>query len=188
MFSSPRAPIMVVKELGPKLDWVSGIAGRSWLIPERDSRGGAGDSLGKRDRAAEHTETNQEAIRTTAKLDFEARVPVPFSIFPGTYREPEKGVQTHTKVHEKVEVKVTKPAVAAAAVAAAAGAAAAHHHHGREDHHHAPVPPPVHELQPPRVEQRIVEEEIHITREEEVRKEDHHKEHHHHRPASTHSH
>lgn len=54
---------MVVKELGPKLDWVSGIAGRSWLIPERDSRGGAGDSLGKRDRAAEHTGTNQEAIR-----------------------------------------------------------------------------------------------------------------------------
>ncbi|KAK3355168.1 hypothetical protein B0H65DRAFT_416622, partial [Neurospora tetraspora] len=112
----------------------------------------------------------------TAKLDFEARVPVPFSIFPATYREPEKGVQTHTHVHEKVEVKVTKPAHAAA-------------HHGHEDHHHAPVPPAVHELQPPRVEHRIVEEEVHITVEEElphvhrahsVKDEEHHKDHKHH--------
>ncbi|KAK3388810.1 hypothetical protein B0T20DRAFT_363983, partial [Sordaria brevicollis] len=123
----------------------------------------------------------------TAKLDFEARVPVPFSIFPGTYREPEKGSQTHTHVHEKVEVKVTKPAVAAAAAAGLAAAAA--HHHGREDHHHAPVPPATHEAQPPRVEQRIVEEEIHITREEELphihrahsaKDEEHHKDHKHH--------
>ena len=27
MFSSPRAPIVVVRELEPKLDWVSGVAG-----------------------------------------------------------------------------------------------------------------------------------------------------------------
>lgn len=56
---------MVSGELEPKLDWVSGLAGRSWLIPERDWRGGwglAGDSLGNGYRAAEQTETNQEAI------------------------------------------------------------------------------------------------------------------------------
>ena len=47
---------MVSGELEPKLDWVSGLAGRSWLIPERDWRGGwglAGDSLGNGSRAAE---------------------------------------------------------------------------------------------------------------------------------------
>lgn len=56
---------MVSGELEPKLDWVSGLAGRSWLIPERDWRGGwglAGDSLGNGYRAAEQTETNQGAI------------------------------------------------------------------------------------------------------------------------------
>jgi hypothetical protein len=43
------------------------------------------------------------------KLDFEARVPVPFSIFPSTYREAE--AQT-TQTHEEVDLNLPKPAAA----------------------------------------------------------------------------
>ncbi|OAA46965.1 woronin body major protein [Metarhizium rileyi] len=39
-----------------------------------------------------------------ANLDFEARVPVPFSIFPSTYRDSES--QTATQTHEEVDIKL----------------------------------------------------------------------------------
>ena len=39
-----------------------------------------------------------------ANLDFEARVPVPFSIFPSTYKDSE--AQTTTQTHEELEIKL----------------------------------------------------------------------------------
>ncbi|KAF4989533.1 hypothetical protein FGRMN_9069 [Fusarium graminum] len=83
-----------------------------------------------------------------ANLDFEARVPVPFSIFPSTYREAESHTQTatETKVHEEVEIK---PATEA----------------GREGQYSSVTVTA--EQVPPRGEQRLSEEEVRITREEE---------------------
>ncbi|KAJ4298672.1 hypothetical protein N0V88_003703 [Collariella sp. IMI 366227] len=43
-----------------------------------------------------------------ANLDFEARVPVPFSVFPSSYRESETATQTHT--HEEVKIQLPQPA------------------------------------------------------------------------------
>ncbi|KAH7236107.1 hypothetical protein BKA59DRAFT_533632 [Fusarium tricinctum] len=83
-----------------------------------------------------------------ANLDFEARVPVPFSIFPSTYREAESHTQTvtETKTHEEVEIK-PKPEA------------------GREGQYSSVSVTA--EQVPPRGEQRLSEEEVRITREEE---------------------
>ncbi|KAK3939446.1 hypothetical protein QBC46DRAFT_364827 [Diplogelasinospora grovesii] len=86
-----------------------------------------------------------EALRPVANLDFEARVPVPFSIFPSSYRETETAATTHTHTHEKLEIKLPQRA-------------------GREGQHssfqaQADLPPPG--------EQSFREEEVRITREEE---------------------
>ncbi|KAH7037363.1 uncharacterized protein B0I36DRAFT_345495 [Microdochium trichocladiopsis] len=77
-------------------------------------------------------------------LDFEARVPVPFSVFPSAYREKEVETKT-TKTHEEIEVKLSdKP--------------------GREGQFSS-VSASV--QVPPRQEQRISEQEVRFTREEE---------------------
>ncbi|KAK0703464.1 hypothetical protein B0T26DRAFT_744277 [Lasiosphaeria miniovina] len=83
-------------------------------------------------------------LSSVANLDFEARVPVPFSIFPSSYRETEPAA-TQTQTHEELEIKLP-------------------HHAGREGQHssfQAQV-----DL-PPRGERRFSEEEVRITREEE---------------------
>ncbi|KAL6902879.1 HEX1-like protein [Trichoderma evansii] len=93
-----------------------------------------------------------------ANLDFEARVPVPFSIFPSTYKDNEAGrPQTQTTTHEEVQITLPqhKPA-------------------GREGQFSSL--PPSADLVPHRGEHRV-EEEIRITREEER----------HRRPGSRHS-
>ncbi|KAM0256721.1 hypothetical protein ACHAQJ_004787 [Trichoderma viride] len=81
-----------------------------------------------------------------ANLDFEARVPVPFSIFPSTYKDNEARPQTQTTTHEEVQITLPqhKPA-------------------GREGQHSFPQSA---DLVPHRGEHRI-EEEVRITREEE---------------------
>ncbi|GKU03804.1 woronin body major protein [Fusarium langsethiae] len=85
-----------------------------------------------------------------ANLDFEARVPVPFSIFPSTYRESESHTQTvtETKTHEEVEIKPQQPEA------------------GREGEISS-VSVTAEQVPPPRPEQQFCEEEVHITREEE---------------------
>ncbi|KAF4966631.1 hypothetical protein FSARC_5716 [Fusarium sarcochroum] len=82
-----------------------------------------------------------------ANLDFEARVPVPFSIFPSTYREAESHTQTVTETHEEVEIKPQQPQA------------------GREGQYSSVSVTA--EQAPPRDEKRYSEEEVHITREEE---------------------
>ncbi|KAI1843656.1 hypothetical protein JX265_008514 [Neoarthrinium moseri] len=81
-----------------------------------------------------------------ANLDFEARVPVPFSIFPSSYKDKAEAVETTTQTHEEVEIKL--PAKKA----------------GREGQYSSSSAS-VH--LPPRGEQRYSEEEVRITREEE---------------------
>ncbi|EWG38795.1 hypothetical protein FVEG_01920 [Fusarium verticillioides 7600] len=97
-------------------------------------------------------DNNSETIDTphgVANLDFEARVPVPFSIFPSTYRESESHTQTvtETKTHEEVEIKPQQPQA------------------GREGQYSSVSVTA--EQVPPRGEQRFSEEEVRITREEE---------------------
>ncbi|KAK4137035.1 hypothetical protein BT67DRAFT_448271 [Trichocladium antarcticum] len=86
--------------------------------------------------------------KTTARgfvnLDFEARVPVPFSVFPSSYRESETATQTHTHTHEELEIKLP--------------------HAGQEGQHSSSQAPPA---RPPPEEGRFKEEEVRITREEE---------------------
>ncbi|CAG7563339.1 unnamed protein product [Fusarium equiseti] len=85
-----------------------------------------------------------------ANLDFEARVPVPFSIFPSTYRESESHTQTvtETKTHEEVEIKPQQPEA------------------GREGQYSS-VSVTAEQAPPSRPEQQFSEEEVRITREEE---------------------
>ncbi|KAG7291782.1 hypothetical protein NEMBOFW57_001802 [Staphylotrichum longicolle] len=83
--------------------------------------------------------------RFVANLDFEARVPVPFSVFPSSYRESETATQTHT--HEEVEIKL--PQLAGREGQDSSFQAQAH--------------------LPPRGEGRFREEEVRITRQEEPR-------------------
>ncbi|KAI1185198.1 hypothetical protein F5B17DRAFT_446160 [Nemania serpens] len=81
-------------------------------------------------------------------LDFEARVPVPFSIFPRTYKEAPEAETTVTKTHEELEIKLpAKPEKA-----------------GREGQYSSIS---ASAQLPPRREERYSEEEVHITREEE---------------------
>ncbi|KAL6917694.1 hypothetical protein FSHL1_009123 [Fusarium sambucinum] len=92
----------------------------------------------------------QHKYTKVANLDFEARVPVPFSIFPSTYRESESHTQTvtETKTHEEVEIKPQQPEA------------------GREGEISS-VSVTAEQVPPPRQEQEFIEEEVHITREEE---------------------
>ncbi|KAK5637008.1 hypothetical protein RRF57_012720 [Xylaria bambusicola] len=83
-------------------------------------------------------------------LDFEARVPVPFSIFPRTYKEAaEASAQTKTtETHEELEIKLpAKPEKA-----------------GREGQYSSIS---ASAQLPPRRQERYSEEEVRITREEE---------------------
>ncbi|KAI1193892.1 hypothetical protein F5X97DRAFT_336430 [Nemania serpens] len=81
-------------------------------------------------------------------LDFEARVPVPFSIFPRTYKEAPEAETKVTKTHEELEIKLpAKPEKA-----------------GREGQYSSIS---ASAQLPPRREERYSEEEVHITREEE---------------------
>ncbi|KAH8195867.1 hypothetical protein TruAng_009969 [Truncatella angustata] len=104
-------------------------------------------------------EVSLSAIKV-GNLDFEARVPVPFSIFPSSYKDekPAEAAQTTTvQTHEEVEIKLPEKKA------------------GREGQYSSPQAS-VH--LPPRGEQRYSEEEVRITREEK----------HHHRPGVQHTH
>ncbi|AEO65254.1 uncharacterized protein THITE_2086740 [Thermothielavioides terrestris NRRL 8126] len=90
------------------------------------------------------TTGNGVGCAEVANLDFEARVPVPFSVFPSSYRESETATQTTT--HEEVEIKLPQ-------------------HAGREGQHSSSFQAQAH--LPPRGEGRFREEEVRITREEE---------------------
>ncbi|KAL8413720.1 hypothetical protein RB594_005099 [Gaeumannomyces avenae] len=90
------------------------------------------------------------------KLDYEARVPVPLSIFPSTYKEePKQAVTATTTTHEEVELRLPEA--------------------GREGRHSSSVSA-VASLPPRREQQEYHEEEVRYTREEE----------HHHRPGTHH--
>ena len=84
------------------------------------------------------------ALAKVANLDFEARVPVPFSIFPSTYKDSDS--QTITKTHEELEIKFPSKQSA-----------------GREGQYSSFSASASSDL-PPRGERK---EEVHITREEE---------------------
>ncbi|KAF2968544.1 hypothetical protein GQX73_g5022 [Xylaria multiplex] len=91
------------------------------------------------------------AALVVVNLDFEARVPVPFSIFPRTYKEAtaEASVETKTtETHEELEIKLpSKPEKA-----------------GREGQYSSIS---ASAQLPPRRQERYSEEEVRITREEE---------------------
>ncbi|KAF3064197.1 Woronin body major protein [Daldinia childiae] len=104
-----------------------------------------------------------------ANLDFEARVPVPFSIFPRTYKETEVETTTHT--HEEIQIDLPgKPEKA-----------------GREGQYSSISASA--QLPPPRPEPHFSEEEVRITREEErYRRPGAHREHYEeHRPHTSHT-
>ncbi|KAK4192545.1 peptidase C1-like family-domain-containing protein [Podospora australis] len=83
---------------------------------------------------------------TIVNLDFEARVPVPFSIFPSSYRESETATQTQ-HVHEELKIEVPHAGLV-----------------GQHSSFPAPAPAPL----PPREEVPArFEEEVRITRDEE---------------------
>ncbi|KAF9869509.1 woronin body major protein [Colletotrichum karsti] len=97
-------------------------------------------------------------------MDFEARIPVPFSVFPSTYKESEAQTQTQTQTqtvtqtHEELEIKLPqKPQKP-----------------GREGEHSSSSSSfsAISEQLPPRKDTRITEEEVRI--------EEHY---HHHRPG-----
>ncbi|KAK2608448.1 hypothetical protein QQS21_003017 [Conoideocrella luteorostrata] len=79
-----------------------------------------------------------------ANLDFEARVPVPFSIFPSTYRDSES--QTTTQTHEEVDIKLPNKQEPA----------------GRQDQYSSHS---AHVNLPQRAENRYSHEEVRITEE-----------------------
>ncbi|KAK4157006.1 hypothetical protein C8A00DRAFT_30099 [Chaetomidium leptoderma] len=105
---------------------------------------------------------------SVANLDFEARVPVPFSVFPSSYRESETATQTH--VHEEVEIKLPQ-------------------HAGREGQDSSFQAQAL--LPPPQGEGRFREEEVRITREEKQYRRPGHREEHfreeHSKPHSSYS-
>ncbi|RYP89541.1 hypothetical protein DL770_004360 [Monosporascus sp. CRB-9-2] len=83
--------------------------------------------------------------RTVANLDFDARVPVPFSVFPSSYKEKTHEVAEQT--HEELEIRLPEKA-------------------GREGQYSSSVHTSVH-LPPQPEPERFSEEEVHYTREEE---------------------
>ncbi|KAI0467385.1 hypothetical protein F4859DRAFT_506762 [Xylaria cf. heliscus] len=93
--------------------------------------------------------TDWSSWKRVANLDFEARVPVPFSIFPRTYKEAAAEAETKvTKTHEELEIKLpAKPEKA-----------------GREGQYSSIS---ASAQLPPRRQERYSEEEVRITREEE---------------------
>ncbi|KAK1758601.1 hypothetical protein QBC47DRAFT_358436 [Echria macrotheca] len=99
--------------------------------------------VGQSSRVPRHQDNQSNAPRPVANLDFEARVPVPFSIFPSSYRETETTTQTHT--HEELEIKVPQ-------------------HAGREGQYSSFQA----QAELSRPEARFSEEEVRITREEET--------------------
>ncbi|KXJ93956.1 hypothetical protein Micbo1qcDRAFT_231558 [Microdochium bolleyi] len=99
----------------------------------------------KRNLLVFHPVVEKRTLRAAkvATLDFEARVPVPFSVFPSSYREKEVETKT-TKTHEEIQVSVAeKP--------------------GREGQFSSVSA----SVQVPPQEQRISEQEVRFTREEE---------------------
>ncbi|ETS78466.1 hypothetical protein PFICI_10528 [Pestalotiopsis fici W106-1] len=100
-------------------------------------------------------------------LDFEARVPVPFSIFPSSYKDDKTAeVETTTQTHQEVQINLPDKKA------------------GREGQYSSSQ---ASVNLPPRREQRYSEEEVHITREEErYRRPGVHREYYEeHRPASS---
>ncbi|KAJ9155621.1 Woronin body major protein [Pleurostoma richardsiae] len=87
-----------------------------------------------------------EAGTIVVTLDFEARVPVPFSIFPSSYREADSATTTTTQTHEEVEFNLPPKQAA-----------------GREGQYSSYA---AQANLPPRGD-RYSEEEVRITREEE---------------------
>ncbi|RYP37564.1 hypothetical protein DL767_002872 [Monosporascus sp. MG133] len=87
------------------------------------------------------------SLRSTgvANLDFDARVPVPFSVFPSSYKEKTHEVAEQT--HEELEIRLPEKA-------------------GREGQYSSSVHTSVH-LPPQPEPERFSEEEVHYTREEE---------------------
>ncbi|KAF5511967.1 Woronin body major protein [Colletotrichum aenigma] len=88
-------------------------------------------------------EDSPRCAQKAANLDFEARIPVPFSVFPSTYKESETQTQTQTQTvtttHEELEIKLPeKP-----------------HKPGREGHVSSF---PQEQLPPPRKDHRVTEE------------------------------
>ncbi|KAF4480905.1 Woronin body major protein [Colletotrichum fructicola] len=91
----------------------------------------------------ERLEDSPRCAQKAANLDFEARIPVPFSVFPSTYKESETQTQTQTQTvtttHEELEIKLPeKP-----------------HKPGREGHVSSF---PQEQLPPPRKDHRVTEE------------------------------
>jgi hypothetical protein len=85
------------------------------------------------------------APRKAANLDFEARVPVPFSIFPSSYKDKEADKASATRTHSEVSISLPHH----------------HHHHaGREGYLSSPG------AQQQQL-QRYSEDEVRVTREEE---------------------
>lgn len=82
------------------------------------------------------------------KLDFEARVPIPFSIFPSSYRDAEQK-ESITTTHEEVQIELPH-----------------HHRPGREGSQYSSHSAASADL-PPRREHRYSEEEVRIVRERE---------------------
>ncbi|EGS22922.1 putative woronin body protein [Thermochaetoides thermophila DSM 1495] len=120
----------------------------------------------------------------SVKLDFEARVPVPFSVFPSAYRESETATQTAQATHTEVEIKVPEKAGRKGQASSI------------EVHAHLPPPPPPAPAPQPEVHAKEEVTEVKVTREEEKHhrpgiQEAHaiHEEfHEHHRPQSSHTH
>ncbi|KAI1246045.1 hypothetical protein MGN70_012942 [Eutypa lata] len=82
-----------------------------------------------------------------ANLDFEARVPVPFSVFPSSYKEKAEAESKTQITHEELEIRLPEKA-------------------GREGQYSSGVHAPAH-LPPRREQHRFNEEEVRFTREEE---------------------
>ncbi|KAK4466680.1 hypothetical protein QBC42DRAFT_166137, partial [Cladorrhinum samala] len=91
-----------------------------------------------------------------ANLDFEARVPVPFSVFPSAYRESATATQTH--VHEQVKIQVPPAGQELAVVKPAV----------------VKPPPAPQTLLPPPPPVEVVKEEVRIVREDKPEKHHHH--------------
>lgn len=82
-------------------------------------------------------------------LDFEARVPVPFSIFPSSYRETDKKESVTTSNHEEVEIQLPQ-----------------HHRHGREGTQVSSYSAASADPRPRKEKRYSTEEEVFIVREE----------------------
>ncbi|KAI0453314.1 hypothetical protein F5B21DRAFT_525850 [Xylaria acuta] len=112
-----------------------------------DKPSGKGNDTNKLVAPARCREEDPCAVKV-ANLDFEARVPVPFSIFPRTYKEAPEAETKVTKTHEELEIKLpAKPEKA-----------------GREGQYSSIS---ASAQLPPRRQERYSEEEVRITREEE---------------------